>query len=712
MSFTAKITRPTPQVIDKVNTPFFQAKLTVNEPNDVYEQEADAVADRVMRMPDPATAPNLLFNKVSISSLQRKCASCEDEEKVQRKESEEEEPPLQLKRISDLAIQRQCAACGEEENVQRKETGHVGGGMNAPSSVSDVISGGGQPLDANTRQFMESRMGQDFSDVQIHTDNKSAASAQAINALAYTSGKHVVFNEGQYQPASGSGKRLLAHELVHVGQQGGKEKAIQRQVDLVNIDCSNNTIDFQTSNGGNNYGLNNCNVTPGTYNARVRIPGNWYTDERGRRRRNDISWNLVDAPANTRFDFGYTVGPNQTNPTQLFNGQNQVRVVSASAANVRLGGIIDIPLRYSAIEVLMTSLGVSSNILATGSHLGMGATSVLRPQYWMPMIPRADVIVLDRVLNQLPRDLYPLIQTQAPTRWLGEFAFAESELASIPSLVQRLNQRGVASLTQAELAMLRRAAEIHIGGTVPGSPLVSYMTPNAPAPNVGNRVFRVRIEVPQSSVLDVSGPNAFNEGIESITNASEHELMLVANHEGRVLSIQSIAEAGSSEAGFLMRNASTIRWAGRGFLVASFVYSGYRISQAASGRERAHVTGEEVGGQSLGIAGTALATAGCIGLGIATAGWGLFACGLVGGLVGGIGGRYLGGAIADSVSSEEPRTSSSTLPSIAQQIGTVCPNCHSMTSDRQRPTMALPPTPFSDRDISLLRQWLDSPTRH
>ena len=201
--------------------PFFQAKLTVNQPNDVYEQEADAVAEHVMRLPDPsATTSFLPFNKVSVSSLQRKCASCE-EEKVQRKETEEDEQPVQLKRISELAFQRKCADCEEEEKAQRKESGNAGGGGVAPNLVSEVISGNGKTLEKGIREFMESRMGQDFSDVQIHADSKAAASAQSINALAYTSGKHIVFNSGRYQPGTDSGKRLLAHELVHVGQQGG-----------------------------------------------------------------------------------------------------------------------------------------------------------------------------------------------------------------------------------------------------------------------------------------------------------------------------------------------------------------------------------------------------------------------------------------------------------------------------------------------------------
>ncbi|MCF0074348.1 DUF4157 domain-containing protein [Dyadobacter sp. CY261] len=214
----------------KAQKPFFQTKLTVNAPGDQYEQEADAVADRVMRMPDPAVAnPAASFRTIPVSSLQRKCAACEREEKVSRKEVRRKEEAeerdevgaVQAKAACDRRVSRKCAACGKEEEVHRKERLSDHGGMEAPDSVSEVISGAGRPLDTPTQHFMGSRMGQDFSDVRIHTDGKAAESASAINALAYTAGNHIVFNSGQYQPDTDSGKRLLAHELTHVGQQTG-----------------------------------------------------------------------------------------------------------------------------------------------------------------------------------------------------------------------------------------------------------------------------------------------------------------------------------------------------------------------------------------------------------------------------------------------------------------------------------------------------------
>jgi hypothetical protein len=175
--------------------PVIQAKLTINESGDAYEQEADAVADKVMHMPTP---PSVSDGK------------------------------MQMKPMLFSQIQRKCADCEEKEKVQRKENGS-GGGQAAPTIVRDVLASSGQLLDGSARQFMESRMGHDFSKVQIHTDGKAAESAAAVHALAYTSGNHVVFNRGQYAPDTEGGKRLLAHELTHVVQQN---KGTHNQISL------------------------------------------------------------------------------------------------------------------------------------------------------------------------------------------------------------------------------------------------------------------------------------------------------------------------------------------------------------------------------------------------------------------------------------------------------------------------------------------------
>jgi outer membrane protein OmpA-like peptidoglycan-associated protein len=87
------------------------------------------------------------------------------------------------------------------------------------STVHNVINSSGQPLDTGTRVFMEPRFGHDFSNVRVHTDTQAAESARSVNALAYTVGRDVVFDQGKYQPETMTGKGLLAHELTHVVQQ-------------------------------------------------------------------------------------------------------------------------------------------------------------------------------------------------------------------------------------------------------------------------------------------------------------------------------------------------------------------------------------------------------------------------------------------------------------------------------------------------------------
>lgn len=112
-----------------------------------------------------------------------------------------------------------CSSCRNKRLLQRRANREVAVGT-VPPVVHDVLRTPGQPLDAATRGYMEPRFGHDFSRVRVHTDARAAASAHAVNALAYTVGEHVVFGAGQFAPTTFAGRRLLAHELTHVIQQG------------------------------------------------------------------------------------------------------------------------------------------------------------------------------------------------------------------------------------------------------------------------------------------------------------------------------------------------------------------------------------------------------------------------------------------------------------------------------------------------------------
>lgn len=158
-----------------------QAKLTVNAPGDAYEQEADRVADQVLRMPDgelAGVAP-------AAPGIQRMCAECE-EEKVQAKEAPGAVPAV------------------------------------APETEAKIgaLRGGGAPLSPDLRGYFEPRLGQDLSAVRLHTGGTAQAAAGEVQARAFTVGPDIAFGRGELRPETESGKQLLAHELVHTVQQG------------------------------------------------------------------------------------------------------------------------------------------------------------------------------------------------------------------------------------------------------------------------------------------------------------------------------------------------------------------------------------------------------------------------------------------------------------------------------------------------------------
>ncbi len=117
-------------------------------------------------------------------------------------------------------------------NVQRK-TGDKQPGET--DTLNYAITGGGKPLERDTKNFMQSRFGYDFGNVKIHNDGAAHQSAESINALAYTHGSDIVFGREQYQPGTNQGRQLIAHELTHVVQQSRNPARlnIQRSPDAV-----------------------------------------------------------------------------------------------------------------------------------------------------------------------------------------------------------------------------------------------------------------------------------------------------------------------------------------------------------------------------------------------------------------------------------------------------------------------------------------------
>jgi Domain of unknown function (DUF4157) len=258
-------------------SPNIQAKLSVSSPDDPQEKEADAVADQVMRMPEPAASPEKKEEDLSAEALAK-------EEKVQKKEDSSAEVLTKAEERKDeqlhaklqspvISIQRKCDACEKENHAQAKlfrmiqrsedasslsvdiETADSSSDYNINRKElslhhSDVIQrsgrgppqnsiqpsfdqslssskGGGSPLPSTTQQFMESRFNADFSGVRIHTGSYAENLSSNIHAQAFTHGNDIYFNSGKYSPHTEAGGTLLAHELTHTIQQGASNQAVK-----------------------------------------------------------------------------------------------------------------------------------------------------------------------------------------------------------------------------------------------------------------------------------------------------------------------------------------------------------------------------------------------------------------------------------------------------------------------------------------------------
>jgi hypothetical protein len=141
-------------------------------------------------------------------------------------------------RLHNLVQRKACAwgrpiVAGRNQRLAlRRRAVNASGPETAPPMVHEVLRSSGQPLDAETRFFMERRFGHDFSGVRVHTDAKAAESARALNAQAYTVGDNIVFGAKQYASGTIEGRSLLAHELSHVVQQQVDTTAPQANLDI------------------------------------------------------------------------------------------------------------------------------------------------------------------------------------------------------------------------------------------------------------------------------------------------------------------------------------------------------------------------------------------------------------------------------------------------------------------------------------------------
>ena len=174
--------------------PFIQPKLSIGQPGDAYEREADAVAEKVIQKKEIGT-----IKPITSGAIQQKCDACEKEDKVQKK---------------------------EDDDLQAKADALVVPSASFETSLKDESSNG-KPLEPGIKGDMEKSFNNNFNNVRVHTNERAIQMNREINAQAFTHGNHIYFNENKYNPSSSNGQRLLAHELTHTIQQKGQKK-IQR----------------------------------------------------------------------------------------------------------------------------------------------------------------------------------------------------------------------------------------------------------------------------------------------------------------------------------------------------------------------------------------------------------------------------------------------------------------------------------------------------
>ncbi|HEV3327694.1 MAG TPA: DUF4157 domain-containing protein [Puia sp.] len=237
---------------------FFQPKLAVGQPGDSHEKEADSAARQVTQS---AEGPGV--QQKELPGVQRLATSKEDEKlgtNDARMEKDKEEPmkPMQKKEAPDKkqgeGEEKKKKPGGKQAGGTKKETGKKKGpepkkekkpvqkaedkkkkekpvqkkekhGSTTTDAVAEEIrqqSGKGSPLPPKILAEMSKSFSVDFSNVRIHQDAAAAKLCQELNAIAFTHGQDIFFNEGRFNPESKEGKMLLAHELTHVIQQANR----------------------------------------------------------------------------------------------------------------------------------------------------------------------------------------------------------------------------------------------------------------------------------------------------------------------------------------------------------------------------------------------------------------------------------------------------------------------------------------------------------
>ncbi|MEM8899927.1 MAG: DUF4157 domain-containing protein [Bacteroidota bacterium] len=224
-----------------------QTKLVMGQAGDKYEQEADAMANKVVnssqaspqlqkkeeipiqRMGEEEEAVQTMEEEEPVQAIEEEePVQTMEEEAVQTIEEEEavqtmeEEEPVQTKSAMDGTTPQEELETDNPAMTKREGASSTSNSGIPPKGLANKLKkakGKGKPLAKSLKKEMEAAIGANFEEVRIHTDEESAAMNQELKAQAFAHGKDIFFNEGKFNPESTKGKHLLAHELIHIIQQ-------------------------------------------------------------------------------------------------------------------------------------------------------------------------------------------------------------------------------------------------------------------------------------------------------------------------------------------------------------------------------------------------------------------------------------------------------------------------------------------------------------
>lgn len=597
---TATAPRQAAGMFGSVGT-FVQPKLTVGQPNDPLEREADEAASQVMLQRQVSLGAGTLPTPPDDDTLPRKCANCEAEEQGLHPETAGNSPTT------------------------------------APDGIENQLAqtkGGGSPLPAATRQQMEGSFGSDLSQVRVHTGTSAAQMSQNLNAHAFTQGNDIYFNQGQYSPQSAGGQRLLAHELTHTIQQGGglARKVIQRQCDPTISSCMPDPATTTAPSCDPTIAScppptaslsNPLNIIPGTGAGSFRlIPIN-----------NPPATLLADIPEGGISTYSATPVPSSIegvipsiSPYEFLGGGSSSLLTAINQSLMRTGfasvsggngiGFIAIPRLWSQAGATVPES------LSTWGHTAI----YVRINGQITIVRGFTVESLQQAMRY----------SQAITS--GEQAVAGT-IANDSALFTITNARTVEWPVGADAAQ-RMANSLPESGAPPITGPTQYTgRPGVYGPGATNCVGWACNAAADSIGGQPTTPRL--GPVAEPANAAE-------GLQGRMMQLSKTAASDISPGGAVVSGMplrfQILKWGGRLFMVAGAAMTVHQVV-TASGEHRREQQGQAFGSFAGGVSLGAFAGGFCVGAGIATGGLALLACAGIAGIAGAVGGHYAGGAV-------------------------------------------------------------------